>query len=273
MVAELHALALACYVLTAGLVAASLLRLRRRRTPDLWVIGVGSSGAALHFAGLLAFARATGDLPLAGLAPTLSSLAFLVAILGLAIQGLTREGAIALFVGPLVAVLVGVALGLGFGASDPGVARDFWFSAHVTASLAGLALLTVASAAGALYLLQHRELKGRRFGVIFQFFPPLEQLDRLNKLTLLVGFPVLTVGILLVLGITGTGAGRQLVSVGKVAWAVSSWLVFGVLAAARAFGRLRGIRAAVASVGALTLVIVGYIAVRFLGAGGTGFMP
>ena len=274
MVVELHVLALACYVLTAGLVAASLVNIRRRRTPDLWVLAVGSSGAALHFAGLLAYARVAGTLPLVGTGPALSSLAFLVGLLGLAIQGLTRESAIALAVGPLVALLVAAALATGFGPiGATGGRLGIVFVAHVTASLLGLALLAVASAAGALYLLQHRQLKGRRFGVIFQFFPPLEQLDRLNHLTLVVGFPVLTVGILLALGLTAGGGALAVVSIEKLAWAATSWLTYGLLAGARAFGALRGIRAAYVSVAAFLLVAFGYLGVRVFAASGTGFMP
>ena len=57
--------------------------------------------------------------------------------------------------------------------------------------------MALAFIAAALYLLQFRELKARRFGQIFQLFPPLERLDQLNRFALVAGFPTLTLGVLL----------------------------------------------------------------------------
>ncbi len=273
MVVELHVLALTCYGGAAGLTAAPMIGIRRRRSPDLLSIGFGFSAAALHFAALLAFAREIGTLPLAGVAPALSSLAFLVGLIALGIHGLTREGAIQLVSGPIVLVLLALGLSAGFPteAGAPAVVGP-WFVAHVAASLAGLALLAAAFAAAALYLLQHRQLKRRRFGVIFEFFPPLEQLDRLNRLALLGGFPVLSAGVLLALAHAGTNA-FETISSGKLVWGVFAWIVFGVIAGGRALRVLEGKRGAVASVLAFAGVAVAYVVVRGMGQGGPGFMP
>src|SRR2546422_3008076 len=70
------------------------------------------------------------------------------------------------------------------------------FRSHVTLSVLGIALLALAFVSAALYLLQFRELKTKRFGQVFQLFPPLERLDRLNYGALAIAFPPLTVGLL-----------------------------------------------------------------------------
>ena len=176
---QLHLAALILYALTGALVAVPLLRLPGAATRGAPPLIAAFTAVGAHFAALLVYARNTGALPLSGLAPALSSLAFLVGLQALLVLWLTRERAIALVAAPLIAVLLVAALSAGFGATAPGASsRGGWFVLHVGASLLGLALIAVAFAASALYLLQHRELKARRFGAVFQVFPPLEQLDR-----------------------------------------------------------------------------------------------
>jgi ABC-type uncharacterized transport system permease subunit len=269
----LHSIALAGYGLTVGVVVVPLLKLRESHT-RLWVPIAFSGGTVLvHFAALLAYARAFGTLPLAGFAPALSSLAFLLGLLGFGVQWLTRESAIVSVVGPLAVLLMVLALSSGFGAApEVPVRQGAWFVLHVAASLLGLALMAVAFAAAALYLLQHRELKERRFGVTFQFLPPLEQLDRLNHLALLVGFPVLTVGVVLAAGYVGQysgGAGDEAVHLG---WGLLSWLILGGIAAARLRGSLSGRRAARASILGFGVVAAAYVALVALGGGGSRFI-
>src|SRR2546421_11298047 len=77
-------------------------------------------------------------------------------------------------------------------------------------------MLALAFIAAALYLLQFRELKAKRFGQVFRLFPPLERLDQLNHLSLVVGFPTVTLGVLLGFGVRYAGG----VSVGaaQVGW-------------------------------------------------------
>ena len=64
----------------------------------------------------------------------------------------------------------------------------------MTLSVLGSALLALAFVSAALYLLQFRELKTKRFGQVFQLFPPLERLDRLNYGALAIAFPALAAG-------------------------------------------------------------------------------
>src|SRR6185503_13374964 len=157
----LHFVALACYGLTVGVVVIPLLRLGEVQKSAVAIpLSLTGAAVAVHFIALLAYARAFGSLPLAGFAPALSSLAFLLGLLTLAVEWVTRESAIAAVVGPLVVVVMVVALASGFGPAPSAPVRDgSWFVLHVAASLLGLALMAVAFAAAALYLLQHRELK------------------------------------------------------------------------------------------------------------------
>ena len=162
MLTELHLAALTFYALTGALVAVPLLRLPGGTVRGTPALVAAFAAVAVHFAALLAYARTTGALPLSGIAPAVSSLGFLVGLLAFLVLWLTRERAIALVAAPLVVVLLVAALSTGFGPTLSGMPpRGPWFVLHVGASLLGLALIAVAFAASALYLLQHREQIGR----------------------------------------------------------------------------------------------------------------
>lgn len=272
MLTSLHVIALVGYALTGAFAAAPLLPLRTRGGARL-PLAMCASAVALHFAGLLAYARVAGALPFSGLGPALSSLGFLVGLLACAIQWLTRERAIALVATPLVVILLAAALAVGFG-SQPAVAeaRGAWFVLHAGASFLGLALLAVAFAASALYVVQYRQLKARRFGAIFQLFPPLAQLDRLNHLALAAGFPTLTLGIVLAVGYLGLGSGPRGLGVGHLGWGVLSWVVLGIVAAARMSGRLHGRRAAIGSIIAFAAIALVYLLLSLMDHNASRFL-
>ncbi|MFQ6045406.1 MAG: hypothetical protein ACE5PT_03470, partial [Gemmatimonadales bacterium] len=116
------------------------------------VLAVGAVG--LHFAGLIAFAASFGMAPFSGLAPALSSLAFLVGLLALGTMWLTSERSIVLVAFPLAVIPLAIALLAGFrSAPAEPAAEGGWFILHTALSLLGLALLAWGFAAAALYLI------------------------------------------------------------------------------------------------------------------------
>ena len=75
--------------------------------------------------------------------------------------------------------------------------RGVWLFAHIALSFVGIAAFATAAAAGTMYLVQRHELKSRRFGTLFRFFPPLATLDRVNHLAAIAGWLGLTLGVVL----------------------------------------------------------------------------
>lgn len=232
---------------------------------------LAAGAVILHFAGLIAQTASSGALPLSGLGPALSSLAFFVGLLAVAVVGLTGEPSMLLPTLPVAVALLGGALLAGFGSLTPSsVAGSGWFLLHTALSLLGLALLAVAVASSVLYLLQHRALKERRFGVIFQFVPPLEQLDRLNRLALAGGFPALTVGIALAVGSALDSVGPAGPHPAHIVWGLVSWAALGLVAAFRVAGRLQGRRAAYATAGLVVGIAVAYLVLTAVFGTGAG---
>jgi ABC-type uncharacterized transport system permease subunit len=113
---------------------------------------------------------------------------------------------------------------------------------HISLATLGVGIFALASALSAIYLVEDRALKRKKFeGATFKDRgAPLESLDRLAHRLVWVGFPIFTVA--LVLGAVWTG-GRDLARVEYLLAAVT-WLVFATLLVARQIYGWRGKRAA-----------------------------
>jgi HemX protein len=271
MVVLFHGFALLLYLVAAGILVGALAG-GRRRTPWTGIAAVCGAVTA-HGAGLAAFAAAFGELPLVGLAPSLTTLAFLIGVFLLTVA-LLREGPpLGLVLIPLIAGLVATALLLGLEpAGEPLAFRGLWFSLHVLLSFLGCAGLATAFASGLLYLLQFRELKEKRFGRVFRFFPALGTLDRVGRRSLVIGFPALTLGLLLGWAWTIRFQRSLAMIEPQVVWGVLTWFIFVGALAARAGGAGRDRRAALASVVGFVVVVLTYLALRLFMAEGRVFL-
>lgn len=272
MVTVLIALALVLYVGASGAMAASFAN--GRGVAPRTGAAMAKAAVVLHGAGLIVFTARYSELPLVGLAPSLSTLAFLIAVFLLVATIATESRPVGLILVPIVAVLLAVSLVLGLAPTGQPLAfRGLWFSLHVLLAFVGYAGLSVAFAAGLLYLLQFRELKGKRLGRIFRFFPSLPALDSLGRRGLAVGFPALTLALLLAWAWTVRFQRTLAITDPQVIWGVLTWIAFAVvfgLRVARVPDTQR--RAAAASVVGFVLVVVAYLVLRVFLAGGRVFL-
>jgi HemX protein len=272
MVTLFFAAALLLYVAASGTLAASFAGGRGAAPHTGTVMAAG--GVLLHGIGLAVFTARYAELPVAGLAPSLCTLAFLIALF-LVAATVTRESrTVGLVLVPFVAALLAIALVLGITpAGQPLTRGGTWLWLHVVLAFLGCAGLTISCAAGLLYLLQFRELKGKRLGRVFRFFPSLPTLDRLGRRGLAIGFPALTLA--LIIASTWTVRSRLTFSAAQteVIWGVLTWLTFAVVLLARGRGgtdsERRGARASVIG---FVVVVVAYVVLRFSMAVGGVFL-
>ena len=271
MIIVLHLVALALYLVAAGIQIGSLVRGQRlvpRTAAALLVAAV-----ALHAAGLVSFVVRYQELPLVGLAPSLSTLAFLIAalLLGLATFGEARPVGIVLL--PIVSALLVGAVALQIRPAGHVLAfRGWWLAFHVVLGFIGYVGLAVAFAAGLLYLLQFRELKGKRFGRVFRFFPALATLDRLGRLGLRIGFPSLTLNLLLGWAWTIRFQHSFAFAMPQVIWGIITWVVFLAALVAGIRGPMKARSLALATVVGFTLVVAAYVILRLAVTGGRLFL-
>ena len=271
MVAILHGLALILYLLAASVLLRTLAGARPRvpqRGPA--VLGVA---VLAHGAGLAAYAAEHGELPLVGLAPSLSVFALLIAAFLFAVAFFREARTLGLVLLPLVSLMLAVALALGIRPSGEALTfRGPWLYLHVLLAFIGYAGLAVAFAAGLVYLLQFRELKGKRLGRVFRFFPSLDTLDVVGRRALAVGFPALTLA--LGLGWAWTIRFRHSFAIGEpeVLWGILTWFTFVAVIAARIGDPARGRRGALASVVGFAVVVLVYMVLRLTAAHGAAFL-
>lgn len=261
MIAMLHFGAFALYGAASTLLGLSLARQVQRLTAAATFVVV--LGIAVHALALADYTSSWHQLPLMGLGPSLSTLAFLIALGSVMAATLGHAKTVGIVLVPLVTVLSGVAALVGVVPSGEVTAfRSAWFGIHVVSAFIGYVGLAVAFAAGLMYLIQFRELKSKHFGAIFRFFPPLENLDRLGRRGLLVGFPFLTLALLLGWGWTTSFNGSPVPGSPKLVWVVVSWIVFVSALLARIGAGRKAERGALASVVGFVVLVVLYVILR-----------
>lgn len=272
MVTLFFASALLLYIAASGTLAASFAGGSQTapRTGTALLI----AGVALHGLGIAAFTARYAELPLVGLAPSLATLAFLIGVFLFAATITNESRPVGLVLVPLVAALLGIALVIGLvPAGQPMAFSGVWFSFHVVLAFIGYAGLAVAFAAGLLYLLQFRELKGKRLGRVFRFFPSLPALDRLGRRGLAIGFPSLTLALLIAWAWTVRFHRTFAAADPQVIWGVLTWITFAVVLFVRVRGGLdRERRAARASVIGFVVVVLAYMVLRVMLGGGRVFL-
>jgi len=115
---------------------------------------------------------------------------------------------------------------------------------HISLATIGVAVFAVASVLSAVYLVEDRALKRKKFDTLAleQGGAPLEPLDRLSHRLVWVGFPIFTVA--MILGAVWTARLGQ--SVGRIEYALATvtWIAFATLLVARQIYGWRGRRAA-----------------------------
>jgi ABC-type uncharacterized transport system permease subunit len=261
-----HFVAISCYIGAAAFAAAPIAR--PVRAPVRLVIGALAAGVAAHLTGLLMAGQRLGQLPVSGLGPALSLAGLMVAITLLIAEISTRDVTLTLIGGPLAATVttIGNVSGLPSASPSPGGA---WLVSHIALSFFGIAAFATAAAAGMMYLLERRELRSRRFTAVLRFFPPLQTLDRVNHIGILVSSAALTIGI--VLAATYSIA-HQTANVAEIVWGVTVWLAATAIAFGRVVGGWQARRAALAASVTFVMIVALYVAVRLNVSAGGSFL-
>jgi ABC-type uncharacterized transport system permease subunit len=133
---------------------------------------------------------------------------------------------------------------------------------HRWCSWLSYAAFLTAFVAGALFLLQERQLKHKRMGWLFRRLPSLGSLDRLNFLAISAGFGLLTIGATSGFIEMARLRGQWWIGDPKEYATVALWGAYFVLWVLREQAVLRGRRVALLSIAGFVLVLG-----TFLGAG------
>jgi ABC-type uncharacterized transport system permease subunit len=165
-----------------------------------------------------------------------------------------RYRLVGLGVMPLAVVLLALArAGGGTGVGNRSDYGNLFLVLHVGFVLAAFAGFTLAAALSAVYVWQERRLKRRETRVLRVQLPPLASLDALAARTILVALPALTLGVLAgLVRLRTDGGGVDAL----MAATFLTWAVYAAYVAVRAFGGLRGRRAAYVALAGFLLVVL-----------------
>lgn len=135
---------------------------------------------------------------------------------------------------------------------------------HMLCSLLSYGAFLVAFVAGVLFLVQERQLKHKRMGLLFHRLPSLGALDRINFLAIGAGFALLSLG--MALGLIGVRVwlGRWWMDDAKTYLAVVLWFAYLGLWVMRLRATMRGRPVAFLSVLGFCLVLFTFIGASWL---------
>jgi ABC-type uncharacterized transport system permease subunit len=120
-----------------------------------------------------------------------------------------------------------------------------------------------ATVASIMYFLQERELKRKNFGIIFKRFPPLNQIDRLTAVNLILGFYFFSVGLIsgFVWMIYETERIGSILP--KMIFAVITWVIFGLITYLKKYRGMTPRSTAYSTLAGFISVVVTYAGVAF----------
>jgi cytochrome c-type biogenesis protein CcsB len=174
-------------------------------------------------------------------------------------------GVLGSFLSPLAAVMMtgSFFLPVPAGPVNP-VLRSLWIVFHVGCVFIGNGLFAIAFLVGVMYLTQESRIKSKRLGALYDRLPSLEVLDSLNYHCLVLGFPLLTLGLI-------SGSFYAQYTLGsfwrwdpKEVWSLIAWLLYAVLLHGRLVMGWRGKRSAILSIVGFLVLIFSFLGVNYL---------
>ncbi len=239
----------------------SIVSLRKNSAPlSRWTTVFLISGLVCHFAALELRARRIHSVPYGDLSDSMSFFAWMIAIAYVFLFFRHRERSTGPFLLPLVIIFQLVSL-VTRPASLP-ARKELTgplFAFHVTMAILAYAALSLSFVLALLYLVQNRQLRQRRTGLLFSRLPALDVLDRMEHTAVAVGVAALAVS--LSLGMIWAQKNWGTVWDAKLGATLLVLVVYSVALFAAPLG-LKGKKTAFVSIFGFSLVLFSYTIVN-----------
>lgn len=253
--------------------AAAVLYLADLVAPRAWLARLATAVLAIGFVGhsvCFAFQFAGGGMGFESRALVLSVFAWGIVAVFLGVQLAYRVTVVGAFVAP-VATLFALLAEMAPGA--PGVPgahvgtvpalSGAWLTAHIVAIVLGYAAFAVSFCVAVIYVMQERFLKARKLGALFRRLPSLDSLDRLNQLSIVAGFGLLSVGLFIAAAIATVNArpDYRIWADPQVIFAGTLWVWYAAAVQSRLFAGWRGRKSAVFSIVGFVVMVVSFVGI------------
>jgi ABC-type uncharacterized transport system permease subunit len=253
--------ALACYFI--GLIYAFF---ALSRTSDLFsriALHAASLGMVFHFVSLIEV-FVSGQFIWASVHNAESLLAFISMTFFMIVYAIYQTTSPGVVVFPIVFFLTFVAaVGQQPFVFTSSVQRGWLIPAHIALIFTGYAALLFSFGASLLYLVQERRLKSKNPSSLTGFLPALEVIDQIGYRSLLLGFPFMTLGLLIGSFVAVSTYGRMDFLDPKILLSILMWVVYMIMVFTRWNSGWRGRRAAVLATFAFVAAVVAWAANYF----------
>jgi cytochrome c-type biogenesis protein CcsB len=252
---------IAYFASSAGYVVSILVRRVVVAKASTWIL---FSAFILH--GLYIILRwvKTGSSPVVTIHESLSFIGWAISGSYLAFQMKTKTRVLGAIVSPLAFVLIletSASHGLVSGMMTPDILKGWLVSAHTVLALVGEALFALACCAGLMYLIQDNFIRKKKSYRFSRLLPPLRDLDRINHICILWGFPLLTLGIIAGSFWARTVWGSHWQWDPKQVGTMISWLLYAFLLHQRLVMGWKGRKAALFSIVAFGILLIATVGV------------
>lgn len=195
--------------------------------------------------------QAIGRCPITNLFEVFIFVSWSMALIYMIIGTAYRLSLMGAFTSPVVVFIQTTALLLPIDQqAGPRGPTNAWLELHASFSIIAYGAFLLAGVAGVMYLMMDRQLKQRKIGSWFYRLPPVNQLAIANKRLVLLGFILLTVGV-----VAGFFVGRPLNMI-HVGWSLMVWVIYGAVLFGRRWHAIAPRWMATASIAAFSIVLV-----------------
>ena len=249
-----------CAVSTVGYLSSLLVKKVKLAKISTWILAAAFGFLTVDL--LFAFANSSGLIN-PGSRDFLSLCAWSVCAVYLALQFKTKTRVLGAFISPFILLFLIAATGETSGKTLLPQNLQNWLTAvHLFCVIMGEALFIIASCAGLMFIMQNSLLKNRKLSRMSRLLPSLSDLDRINHICLLWGFPVLSLGIIAGAIFAELNWKSGWLTDPKVIWTFAGWIIYGFLLHQRLAIGWKGYRMAVSSGAAFILLLLSYGSVR-----------
>ena len=224
-----------------------------------------AAGFLWHTAGLIYRIVDTGHLPIGNLHATLSWAAWSTAGLFLIINFKFNLKILGVFAAPFVTLVMIIVSQLpNETAQTTVIFKNFWLIAHIVAIFIGEAGFALACGLGLLYLIQENAIKTKKRRFFFRRLPSLDLLDATGYACIVVGFTMLTLGLITGFVYAKSVWGRFWSWDPKEVWSSITWLFYAVLLHERLTVGWRGRRSAIMAIIGFGVLLFTFLGVNLL---------
>jgi cytochrome c-type biogenesis protein CcsB len=206
-----------------------------------------------------------GHLPVQNLHETLLIAGLAIVGVFLVLQYKYELNILGIYAAPLATLVMIVALML---PREPAQAKNifksFWLTIHIVTIFIGDASFALACGVGLLYLVQEHAIKTKKPGFFFRRLPSLERLDATGYACIVVGFTMLSFGLITGFVYAKSVWGKFWSWDPKEVWSGITWLLYAALLHQRLALGWRGRRAAILSIVGFAVILFTFFGVNFL---------